>query len=427
MDQSEHLFRRSGLGYVLELPEIFTTFNVDRIHRSRDGLHGDLLVKTAFPGIRTVGGTMLGVTFNITSGSIRRSIAKGLADRNPVADEKDQFDWYGFLEELCQGIMLAERDSGEIEEVGDLPDVDKPLPLIDPIIDRDQATLLYGDSGTGKSMFALALAVAVSTGQQTIPGIAPLGGPTNVLYLDYETNREEVDRRIKAICRGSEIPGAKIAYRRCFGPLHEIVEPLAREISERQIGLVIVDPIGYAMGFSRDGGDPAEPALRLFNAFRVFDTTVLGIDHVGKTEDGDGGHRKPYGSSYKSHAARATWELRVGQGNGDLGHLALYHQKHNNTRRFGPFGFSYFASDGLVSWAQEDIEDEILLGSGRNADRIEMALRAHALRVREIAQKTGLSEPNVRQELNRLKGKRFEKIDTGDWKIVDGGLAADET
>lgn len=419
---SDHQFKKQGLGYVLELPDIFTAFQVNRIHRSRDGLHGDLMVKTAWPGIKTFNGVMMASTFNITSLSIRRSIGKSLSDRNPVTDPKDQLDWYGFLEELCQGIMAAEREGEPIEMVGQLPDTARTPLLLDPVVDSRHSTILYGDSGTGKSMFALGLGVSYLTGQEVIPGVRP-SGTGNVLYLDYETSREEVDRRVKAICNGANLDGVQMHYRRCFHPLHESVEELSRYIAENEITFVIVDPIGYAMGFTREGGDPAEPALRLFNALRMFDTTTLCVDHVGKTEPGAEGHKKPYGSSYKSHAARATWELRVASRPDTMSHIALYHQKHNNTAKHDPIGYSMYAVDGLVSWAAEPINLPDLTEGLSNADRIALALSEHGLRVREISNMTGINENLVRSELNRLRGKKFEKLVTGDWSVIEGGLS----
>lgn len=417
---SDHVFRRSGLGYVLELPSIFTTFNLDRIHRSRDGLHGDLTVKTAWPGIKTFNGMMLAISFNITSGTLRKSVAKSLEDRAPVKDPSDQLDWYGFLEELCQGTMMAEREGGDIEEIGEREDIARPLPLIRPLSDRKQATIVYGDSGTGKSMFVIGAAVSVRTGLEIVPGLLP-AEPTKVLYLDYETSADEMDRRLKAICAGAGIPRTTLYYKRCYSPLHEMVEQLARQVAENQIGLVIVDPIGYAMGFSRDGGDPAEPALRFFGALRMLDSTTICVDHVGKVKDSMNGNAKPYGSSYKSHAARATWEFQEARKYDTEAHVALYHRKHNNTRPYPAMGFAMKASDTEVTWRSEEIYDAELAEAMSNADRISFAMQQHPLRVREISNQTGLPEATVRGELNRLRGVKFEKIETGDWSVISGG------
>lgn len=418
---SDHLFRQAGLGYVLELPSIFTSFNLERISKSRDGIHGDLLVKSAWPGAKTINGVMYGAQFNVSAGSTRKSVANTLAERAPVANKEDQLDWYGFLEEFCQLIMRAERDGSPIEEIGLMSDSARPPALIAPILDRDQATLLYGDSGTGKSMLALAMALSVKTGKPIVPGFDPADGG-EVLYLDYETSREELDRRLKAICAGAELPRTSILYRRCFSPLHEIAENIAREAADRKVALIIIDPIGYAMGFQRDGGDPSEPALRFFGALRLIGGTALGVDHIGKNGTA-GGPSKPYGSSYKAHAARATWELKIAQEpEGQTSHIAIYHQKHNNTRKFPAMGFSVNASDDYVTWEPEEIYDAALSESMSNADRISSILRAHPWRVREIANQTGMSENLVRSELNRLRGQKFEKIATGDWKLIDGEM-----
>ncbi len=177
------------------------------------------------------------------------------------------------------------------------------------------------------------------------------------------------------------------------------------------------------MGFQRDGGDASEPALRFFGALRLIGGTTVGIDHVGKGHSSlPNGESKPYGSSYKAHAARATWELKKARDpEGQTNHIAVYHQKHNNTKKFPAMGFSMNASDDYVAWETEPIIDAALMESMTNADRITSILTDHPYRVIEIANKSGLSENLVRSELNRLRGIRFEKIATGDWQVIDGG------
>jgi KaiC/GvpD/RAD55 family RecA-like ATPase len=63
-------------------------------------------------------------------------------------------------------------------------------------------TMLSGDGGTGKSLLALQLGVAVATGTHWM-GITVSAGP--VLYLSAEDDRDELHRRLNDICAAGDL------------------------------------------------------------------------------------------------------------------------------------------------------------------------------------------------------------------------------
>lgn len=68
--------------------------------------------------------------------------------------------------------------------------------------------LLYGDGGTGKSLLAMQLAVAVSTGRRWLTKPVK-SGP--VIYYSCEDNKDEIHRRLTDICRSERITTSDLA------------------------------------------------------------------------------------------------------------------------------------------------------------------------------------------------------------------------
>ena len=113
------------------------------------------------------------------------------------------------------------------------------------------------------------------------------------LYLDYETSRETVEERVEAIKAGMGDlldPAWKLRYQRETRPLVDLITDLEKYVDREDIDLVIVDSVGLALGGQFNDG---EVVLRMFEAVRQLDATVLLIDHQGKGEDGarPRGHR----------------------------------------------------------------------------------------------------------------------------------------
>lgn len=415
---SERIFRAVGLGYLMEMPALGTTFEVDRLRRVSGELHGDVTVRSRWPGAKTFDGVMHSSRFNLTAPSTRKTVARILSERAP-AQAGEELDWLGFLEEFAQRVLTAERQGAPFEDVGTRPQrIDAGL-LLDPLMPAKKATILFGDGGAGKSFLAVAIAVSVATGREIVPGFLPRFR-TPVLYLDWETDPDDMDGRVKAVCCGAGVDPVSIRYRICARPLADQVEEVGRAVDQHEIGLVIVDSVGLAAGTSSEGSDAAESALRLFTAIRALGVTTLCIDHVAKAAGAQqGGAGKPYGSTYKVNLARSVWEMRRAKAPGDeRTHVALYHRKANTMALHRAIGLVIdFASDN-VRFDREEISDDDLTSAMSAPERIAALLAEHPLRVKEIAERAEMTESAVRTYLSRGKGSRFTKLETGDWGLL---------
>ena len=271
---------------------------------------------------------------NLTSTTARTTVAKHVATR---ADAPD-VDWVGIIEQACTLTLRAFRQGEPVHQVGNMPPREAPRFRLEPLFYEGQPNLIYGPGGIGKSFLGVLFALMVQTGAE-ITGFTPRIG--NVLYLDYETSKEEIDERVQLLKAGLNMPReAEFSYRYCNQALAAEMAEIRRLVAQMEIEFVVVDSVGSACG-----GDPesADSVLRYFNALRSLRVTTLSIDHVSKA-DAD----KPFGSVYKWNQARVAYQVRGQQEPGD-DHLevGLFQRKNNSGRLLKPIGLSFSFANPL--------------------------------------------------------------------------------
>jgi len=198
--------------------------------------------------------------------------------------------------------------------------------LVKDLIPARHATNLYGDSGTGKSLIALYLALCV------IEGNPFLNFPTvkrgKVLYLDLELDDAIHTLRWWAIARGAgyTTPPKGLRYVRWTHGVIGHEQALWRLIEQEQPVLLIVDSFGKAVG------KPLDPdrAIALYNFFDTLPVPVLVVDHTARLNpDIPTELTREYGTVYKRHYARSAIQVDLqGSEQGQIG-VILRHQKSN--------------------------------------------------------------------------------------------------
>jgi len=219
--------------------------------------------------------------------------------------------------------------------------------LVKDLIPARHATNLYGDSGTGKSLIALYLALCV------IEGIPFLNFPTTkrgkVLYLDLELDAEIHTLRWWAIARGAgyTTPPKGLRYVRWTHGLIGHEGELWELIEQEQPALLIVDSFGKATG------KPLDPdyAIALYNLFDALPVPVLVIDHTAKPNpEIPAESAREYGTVYKRHYARSAVQVDLqGSERGHIG-VILRHQKSNFGRLAPeiPLTLAFLEEDGVM-------------------------------------------------------------------------------
>lgn len=395
-------FSRRGLGYLAEFRKGKVTFAFDRLRQSGGNLSGELIVRSGDPEAPGTGHLLQG-EYNASAIRTRSSTANELTSIAP----RIKVDWRDMLEQFCVRVLQAEREGSPFTKVGSRPPRDFVPYLLYPFLPEKRATIVFGEGGSGKSFFAAACAVSISTGRQVLPGVTPVR-KGRVLVLDWEADEDEWNDRLAAIARGAGIDEPiEVDYRfGGFAPITDQVESLARYVSDEGIDLIIVDSVGMASPSSRDGSDANDATIRLMHALRAIGTTSLLIDHVSKATKADTkGSKDPYGSVYKTNLARQTFELRTTDEDHDeeaSRHIVLVNRKVNNGPRRKPFGLRIdHHDDGAVTFHHENVLDtqSSLLSI---PDRIVEFLKTGRQKPVDIARTLGINENSVRPTMKRL-------------------------
>jgi DNA-binding transcriptional ArsR family regulator len=276
--------------------------------------------------------------------------------------------------------------------------------LVRGLIPARFTTNLYAESGHGKSYLVLHLALCLITGKP-FAGEPVLSG--EVLYLDWELDRDTTDFRWWKVCRGAGYETAisnGLAYERMLKPIHEAYENIRAMVAEQKPVLVVVDSLGKALG-----NDPLDPkaVIRAYALLDNLGVAVLVIDHQAKPQNGDAdyGSKWEFGSSYKRHYARSSLQLqRIGD-NGEAVGLVLRHQKSN----FGAlhpdihFALRFVKNEnGELHAVQFETAEDLRELFGVRSEILDV-LASGDMTVNEIKDRLGVSESRIRQELQALK------------------------
>jgi hypothetical protein len=365
---------------------------------------------------------------NIEWGVIDLLSARARADMTTRLSEKGKWPgmsrtWATILDQTAEEVLNNRRAESDFEVLDGEVISGPPRPILEPVLPDQVPTLIYGQGGSFKSTLLTAILVSVASGVEVIRGWKPRQAA--VLYLDWESSRQVVDARRRAISRGMGVEPPRFHYRRMAGPLSACVDELGEVIAESGIGCIGVDSVGMALG-SGSGGDSNESTLELFAALRRFPVAWVLIDHVtGDDMRAATSVPKPYGSVYKFNLARAAYELRAqAEPEPPRTQLLLRQSKSEEMQpRLGPIGLAVVHESDSIRFELAEITAPDLLSTspGTNADRIEDLLRLGARFPAEISDRLGLKADVVRSKLHSQNKKRFVQLSDGRWGLAQRG------
>jgi len=339
-----------------------------------------------------------GADFNLSSEQVRARRAKTLAARYEGPD------WDMILEQLCLEMMEHLHQGQPIEVLrSNNPDLKPPSFLVKPLLYGHLPNVLFGEGGALKGYLALCLALSAQLPWTDNPlGFTPARQSTKVLYLDWESDRDETEYRWSQMIKGMGLPDQELAYRRCFRSLQDDIEEIHTKASEIGAGLIIVDSLAPACGavdiFKSD------PAIQLFNLLRELNLTSLIIAHTSKDKEKG---KTIYGSVFFGNLSRSVWEIQKQQEPGSsVAEVALFHRKVNPGGHLPPMGLKYnFFEEGVVI---ERIDVASVPGFSEKLPvriQIEHLLRMGALTTKEISDELQIPQNTVRVTLNRFRQK----------------------
>lgn len=407
-------FAPLGLGWRAVLCDRTVQFTVRRLRHDGGVLRGYVDVEFKAQGRGTPRERLAGELLNLSSGRDRSGFANRLQER------KAGIEWRNLVDAFCVQVESREAAGPELVWVGNLPAPIDGGWLLENLIQRKQTTGIHGDGSVGKSFFALAVAVSLTTGMEVIPGFRP-ASRCNVVYCDYETDSDTMNLRVQMIAAGLGIDAPDIAYYRMEQPLADSIEWLLPKVQEHGIGLVIVDSVEAAMSGSSGNGAPANDAPAKMNrALRQLGVSALLIDHINSDQANQKeAARRAYGSIFKRNWQRMSFHLKQSRepGPDKVRHLGLFNTKFNNGEEGGVTGLAWGISDGICQWWAEEIDDPDLEAALPTVDRIAAYLRREGpCQPSVIADETGVPGSTVRSTLTRHI-KRFTQNERGLWTL----------
>ena len=403
---NRRVFRWSSEDLVVELSRIYT---------SRNGI--DCWIKFS-----THTDPLFGpVRLNLLSSSGRESLARLLKNRKPM-------NWQMVLDQVSNMV------SSSLEEGGAAKDMRFYTPesvdqgwCIRPYVQTNQATIMFGFAGNGKSTIATALLLSKSTGAQLIPGVDP-GFPGAVLYADWEDSEESFNTTASAILHGHHLGWGDVIkpvlYRRYHGSLADHFDAIAADIAEHDIKLICVDSLVAASGDQYSPND-AEAARTWHQVVSALGVSSIGITHAAKNSK----EPSAFGSVYYTNLARSIFEVSADAEAGrNSSVIAVTHRKGNNTGLMKPVGLSVdFESDEFdnpvkIQYAPADLtQSEVLATKLSSSDRILSLITMVSMSPAEIAEElTDLKPVTIRQALLRLKARNEVSINSaGQYRKLD--------
>ncbi len=384
---------------------------IDRLRDHRGRLEAEITVWSSIFDTRIYHSQI-----NLLTNRSRKEVA--ITCRNRPSTKNDinwqDFPWEDAIEEVC---LLTLEDYRKVKppvKIGNNP-ITKPKHLLYPMLVENQANLIFGPGESAKSLFTVFVALLVQSGTERC-GLHPLR-QVNALYLDYETDQEELNHRSAYLKKGMGFPeDLDILYKDCSQPLVQEIDQISQMIVDHNIGLVVVDSFTMACG-----GDSllAEPVTNYYRALRALNATTLTVDHVTKE-----GSRGPYGSIFKFNEARNIFQIKSAkEEEEDRVEIVLIHTKFNNGRRVKPYGYKFsFFEDGTIV-ESTDVTENAALSAGLPLQYQIIELLKHGgMNVKSIASELGAEQDTVRRTLNRYRNKRFVSLMDGQW-----GIKAHET
>ena len=390
--------------YRFHWPALGVECLIERFMDRRDDIATELTVNFEHP---LYGGRLYSGRLLLIGPNSRRDVKRALEDR--VAE----VDWDGVLEQIC---LLARERYRRGEPPVDLASVDfqeRARFLLEPWVVRNGISILYGDGGTAKSLFALRWCLELA-----MQGIKSL-------YLDWEDDQATHAERLLALCCGLsvEVPSDMIFYQRRSTPVKDSVREIRRFAAEHGIEHSVFDSASMAAGDPNDHGLMIE-AVRAARALEISTTLIHHLPKDARDKS------KPFGSVYASNEARLTWLVEKAQEEGkDELALVFTNHKYNRGRLAPKRAYKVsFVNDSDLLLSVEFTETEIgQIAAFRGklpqwrliADVLKQNGKLRPADIQQVLAADGLeiSIDIIGANLRRHNGSLFIRMEGGVWGV----------
>lgn len=149
--------------------------------------------------------------------------------------------------------------------------------LVHHILVEHETTILFGDTGLGKSTLAMQMALDV----------ADMG--ERVLYVNFELSQKQLAKRFPDRVIPPTLFIASIDYTLMHDVTDQslILEEIEKTAAECATSVIIIDNLTNLCINSKEGGEAGNVMLRLISLRMIHDWTMLILAHVPKRKPGD--------------------------------------------------------------------------------------------------------------------------------------------
>ncbi len=171
------------------------------------------------------------------------------------------------------------------------------VPVVAPWLHSGESCLLWGGTGTGKSMIALTMALGAAGGGKVLGWEFPK--PTRVLFVDGEQSERDLQRRLALLSTGIDgfdagaaagnlilMPRAAQSVGTKFLDIASAdqAEMLAQDVERQKIGLIVFDNLSTLSDSVDDENSAAafKPMQILLTRLKKLNVAVILVHHAGK-------------------------------------------------------------------------------------------------------------------------------------------------
>lgn len=384
-----------GGGYVLTSPDEGVRIEVRHLRRAFHQLHGEVDVTCDWSDAMTSNGqrSLSCADLNLSSQTTRAARATYCGQRTK---SRQDFDWPGLIDDFCQRVIQAERQTTDAIVLDDAPLDGPPADFVvrGLSVPSDSHSQLICDGGGLKSLVLLLV----------LGELAQRGIPTALLDWEWNAGRHKA-RKLRLF--GAERID-HLHYLRCRNPITVEQDHIRRFCDAHQIAFIGIDSVSAAV----DGKLGDDDTARAYNRTVDHLPPSLSAAHVPKSSLDPQAEMKAFGSAFFHNFCRCSWSVKKQVGaNDDLVTIVLSPVKQNDGGRRKPVALEFAFTPDRIDVRNVDAGNvEAYTRSLSLKDQITRLLAGGALTIAAIAQALDAKPDSVNKAIKREIGDRFTKV-----------------
>ena len=200
-------------------------------------------------------------------------------------------EWSAFSRSINGGDLWVESSTSQRKSMFILTDPNAtvqlsddllPKPLLGPLWQEGELTVLFGPTNTGKSVLAVDIADALAHGSGLFDGLLPTSSPKRVLYVDFELSEGQFATRYKGRVFGEQLVRATPDYDfiDVKGFRQAVVRDMLEFCKQSNAEVLIVDNLSNV---NPDNTQAGEAAILVQDFRRIKNQLGISIMLIGHT------------------------------------------------------------------------------------------------------------------------------------------------